>query len=102
RRHTRCYRDWSSDVCSSDLEGSAKTDDAKKTDKSGMRYRLDEGFREIKEGEQLEKSKDPAKRARGMADVAAGKAERKESASEYEIGRASCREREERGGEMRA
>src|SRR5207245_5658336 len=23
RRHTRCYRDWSSDVCSSDLEISA-------------------------------------------------------------------------------
>src|SRR5215470_12737000 len=23
RRHTRCYRDWSSDVCSSDLEGCA-------------------------------------------------------------------------------
>src|SRR6266852_9388501 len=22
RRHTRCYRDWSSDVCSSDLQGS--------------------------------------------------------------------------------
>src|SRR5207245_4948866 len=22
RRHTRCYRDWSSDVCSSDLEPS--------------------------------------------------------------------------------
>src|SRR5207245_4566873 len=22
RRHTRCYRDWSSDVCSSDLGGS--------------------------------------------------------------------------------
>src|SRR5207245_4539010 len=21
RRHTRCYRDWSSDVCSSDLDG---------------------------------------------------------------------------------
>src|SRR6266542_6289049 len=21
RRHTRCYRDWSSDVCSSDLHG---------------------------------------------------------------------------------
>src|SRR5207245_6952762 len=21
RRHTRCYRDWSSDVCSSDLSG---------------------------------------------------------------------------------
>src|SRR5208282_1370580 len=24
RRHTRCYRDWSSDVCSSDLETTAK------------------------------------------------------------------------------
>src|SRR2546422_4693781 len=23
RRHTRCSRDWSSDVCSSDLQGSA-------------------------------------------------------------------------------
>src|SRR5207245_7310339 len=23
RRHTRCYRDWSSDVCSSDLPGRA-------------------------------------------------------------------------------
>src|SRR5438128_9074040 len=25
RRHTRCYRDWSSDVCSSDLEYICKT-----------------------------------------------------------------------------
>src|SRR5207245_4727161 len=25
RRHTRCYRDWSSDVCSSDLFSSAST-----------------------------------------------------------------------------
>src|SRR5207245_1991525 len=24
RRHTRCYRDWSSDVCSSDLIGSSR------------------------------------------------------------------------------
>src|SRR5438128_6448624 len=24
RRHTRCYRDWSSDVCSSDLPGAAR------------------------------------------------------------------------------
>src|SRR5207245_8086638 len=23
RRHTRCYRDWSSDVCSSDLDSAA-------------------------------------------------------------------------------
>src|SRR5207245_6370906 len=26
RRHTRCYRDWSSDVCSSDLERLALTE----------------------------------------------------------------------------
>src|SRR5690554_7505431 len=26
RRHTRCGRDWSSDVCSSDLEGLSDTD----------------------------------------------------------------------------
>src|SRR5207245_8460770 len=25
RRHTRCYRDWSSDVCSSDLESTKVT-----------------------------------------------------------------------------
>src|SRR5438128_7127887 len=25
RRHTRCYRDWSSDVCSSDLGGSLRS-----------------------------------------------------------------------------
>src|SRR3989337_3248868 len=25
RRHTRCYRDWSSDVCSSDLNSSVPT-----------------------------------------------------------------------------
>src|SRR5256884_640604 len=28
RRHTRCSRDWSSDVCSSDLKGGARGDDA--------------------------------------------------------------------------
>src|SRR2546429_2677017 len=27
RRHTRCSRDWSSDVCSSDLESEAKARD---------------------------------------------------------------------------
>src|SRR5208282_6935655 len=25
RRHTRCYRDWSSDVCSSDLEAHGRS-----------------------------------------------------------------------------
>src|SRR5207245_5138857 len=27
RRHTRCYRDWSSDVCSADLHSIMKSDD---------------------------------------------------------------------------
>src|SRR5207245_6767553 len=26
RRHTRCYRDWSSDVCSSDLDATSSSD----------------------------------------------------------------------------
>src|SRR5207245_6358928 len=29
RRHTRCYRDWSSDVCSSDLAGTVDVFDSK-------------------------------------------------------------------------
>src|SRR5207245_3665249 len=28
RRHTRCYRDWSSDVCSSDLSGHEEREQA--------------------------------------------------------------------------
>src|SRR4030042_6631258 len=31
RRHTRCSRDWSSDVCSSDLGGRAEIIDAMRT-----------------------------------------------------------------------
>src|SRR5207248_10230911 len=64
-------------------EGTTKSDHDPKTNKHGMRYRLDEGFREIKEGKQLEHSKDPAKRARGAAEVKAGTKERNESAAEY-------------------
>src|SRR6266542_5903616 len=33
RRHTRCYRDWSSDVCSSDLDGC----DQPRPDPGGLR-----------------------------------------------------------------
>src|SRR5207245_7810444 len=32
RRHTRCYRDWSSDVCSSDLEAQSNSVGIKKGD----------------------------------------------------------------------
>src|SRR5207245_3841108 len=34
RRHTRCYRDWSSDVCSSDLPD-IQTDDVSKAQEPG-------------------------------------------------------------------
>src|SRR5207245_4711528 len=36
RRHTRCYRDWSSDVCSSDLVTTGKPEACKVS--VGLRY----------------------------------------------------------------
>src|SRR3989449_8781510 len=36
RRHTRCSRDWSSDVCSSDLKNNAKILDLRFTDLPGL------------------------------------------------------------------
>src|SRR5687768_18294377 len=37
RRHTRCSRDWSSDVCSSDLEVGQQRDDAGRARNHGGR-----------------------------------------------------------------
>src|SRR6266542_2517571 len=37
RRHTRCYRDWSSDVCSSDLQARAAGDRGARTGRAGQR-----------------------------------------------------------------
>src|SRR3989442_482860 len=36
RRHTRCGRDWSSDVCSSDLNGWTPSDVVVKADSAGQ------------------------------------------------------------------
>src|SRR5207245_6472009 len=36
RRHTRCYRDWSSDVCSSDLEERLRQHKARHTEAGGQ------------------------------------------------------------------
>src|SRR3989442_2489811 len=36
RRHTRCGRDWSSDVCSSDLNGWTPSDAVVKADSAGQ------------------------------------------------------------------
>src|SRR3989442_7920862 len=38
RRHTRCGRDWSSDVCSSDLKPLGGPADGKQTDSSEILY----------------------------------------------------------------
>src|SRR3712207_8750698 len=71
RRHTRYWRDWSSDVCSSDLGSLEKTDD-------GVRIKVasaDSGEQQDTEGEGG---------SYGGEDAPTGEAE---------IGRASCRER---------
>src|SRR5690554_7634472 len=41
RRHTRCRRDWSSDVCSSDLSGEIKFSGQVLPTAKMVRYRLD-------------------------------------------------------------
>src|SRR5438045_9360095 len=66
RRHTRCLSDWSSDVCSSDLERSPPPRAREQADAKAR-------------GTQL----------RGVEDIAIGEP------SDGEIGRASCRERME-------
>src|SRR5699024_11500853 len=86
RRHTRSKRDWSSDVCSSDLLAGQleKVEAPDKTtiytyDEVGNRNSMDEYF----ESEQsFETSDSIDSEAEGMV--------------QYKIGRASCRERVER------
>src|SRR5207245_7797608 len=70
RRHTRCYRDWSSDVCSSDLHRRARPSRARARGGGGLAH-----------GE-------PDLRRLGPREAAPVRRVR-------EIGRASCRERGE-------
>src|SRR5687768_18349486 len=72
RRHTRCSRDWSSDVCSSDLSR-ART--------AGWVFTPRDVFE--------------LKTVRRLADVAVPLTEQDDVADRDEIGRASCRERVE-------
>src|SRR5207245_6660524 len=92
RRHTRCYRDWSSDVCSSDL---APTDNV-----SELTARTnDEGWATIFV-EWLKISKLLAKDAVFIFSVGGGNLEKNISPNlvmalqhaKAKIGRASCRE----------
>src|SRR5207245_4119802 len=93
RRHTRCYRDWSSDVCSSDLyleadgfekriEGRVDAPEFKAT--SVSLHELDRTARVLKRTRTW--------RIEGRADVE-DYAEYRLLFPEEEIGRASCRER---------
>src|SRR3989442_11808190 len=79
RRHTRCGRDWSSDVCSSDLQlvqGPADVDGAKKALRSGNPDDIGRALDELQQ----------AYSAAGASLYAATR-------GASEIGRASCRER---------
>src|SRR5207245_6739060 len=82
RRHTRCYRDWSSDVCSSDLScrgcrrGPARVRRRRRRGCTRGSLRLPEA---------LERTVDEHVRRAEIRRIA-------------EIGRASCRERVEIGG----
>src|SRR5207245_3595800 len=88
RRHTRCYRDWSSDVCSSDLgadEGAAAGRERARSERSAGKtawptLSLRE-FREVFGPRLWQTSRRP------HIDNGAGD-------PPLEIGRASCRERE--------
>src|SRR5207245_8747919 len=94
RRHTRCYRDWSSDVCSSDLivleqgEPVGGGDDLA----GGIGGGPDPGD----DGEVFAAIGDLVpirQRARGEE-----RGLREGAAEQEQIGRASCRERVKRGG----
>src|SRR5207245_7041203 len=89
RRHTRCYRDWSSDVCSSDLAKARGGDDqliggVRGGPKHGAkRYTIAEGNHRIRVWNKL----------RSGARIG----HRDEVCLRRKIGRASCRERVESG-----
>src|SRR5207249_7324230 len=90
RRHTRSKRDWSSDVCSSDLD----VDDPRLAD-----YRdLKDGARRRRDGSFIAESRQVVRRLLGGSRFHARSVLATEAAVEdlrdlLEIGRASCRER---------
>src|SRR5207245_8120414 len=82
RRHTRCYRDWSSDVCSSDLV------------LLGLALGEPEHEQEHREPEEELRAVEAVRTRRLPVEV--GRPNPEEHGGEHEIGRASCRERVER------
>src|SRR5207245_4239138 len=92
RRHTRCYRDWSSDVCSSDLL---------EIGANGRDLPVDRGGREAQVLECVHELAQLSGRERVGPGRAPGRAMRREAphVAEVEIGRASWRERGEGAGD---
>src|SRR5207253_545253 len=102
REHTRWPRDWSSDVCSSDLDGPVterSTQQAYVSSPERVEAPIDPSGKAMFDvpGAQQPRSHHRRQRERHDArhDHGAGQGER-----ELEIGRASCREREERAYEV--
>src|SRR5207245_7872392 len=92
RRHTRCYRDWSSDVCSSDLPAAPGTAAPNFVSFHGAAAGLtaiNEDIRFVKETD----SNSPISNA--LAAIASARAMHLLPLIAFfgEIGRASCRER---------
>src|SRR5207245_8505917 len=88
RRHTRCYRDWSSDVCSSDLSRCSPGRSAI----TGSAFRS--AWLDADRVDQLiDANMDRESESESREQLAGGC-----TVKESEIGRASCRERGEIGG----
>src|SRR5207245_6349981 len=95
-RHTSCYRDWSSDVCSSDLNGTVTgpLDDPLFAGQVSIANATIEGhFFDRFNGDVEAASRHGVRFTRLLVARAA---------TELEIGRASCRDRGERRGDARA
>src|SRR5207245_3534955 len=88
RRHTRCYRDWSSDVCSSDLAN--LSGGTLVTEPKGIEPMTDPGMIHAQD-----QRSSPDRRAAGESDVPVEEG----GHGREEIGRASCRESVEGAGD---
>src|SRR5438045_6039363 len=88
RRHTRCLSDWSSDVCSSDLEQHYR-------DVQDIEFTVEEGRLYLLQTRSAKRTAAAALKA--AADMTSeGLIDREEAVSRidpHQIGRASCRER---------
>src|SRR5207247_3394484 len=88
RRHTRSARDWSSDVCSSDLESPERTRPSTRRDGELKASRLGRPILRIRESRgRLAATDEQHDEDRGE--------DPRDGAGELQIGRAACRERVE-------